>query len=260
MEQRKVKMGLRISSVLLAVMALIGAGVVVAQLPIPATEPGGEVSEAPVSFDSYLDGGIVAPENGLTASGEPFEIPQGIAPDDNPVEGTARTNGTNSTNAPSAVFHYLMVPGTTLRGRTTDTEYIYDGLGCTHVTAADPEDGTSRILNTEAHLPDQAIIKYLRVIYKDTNPNKGVTGYITRYEPGIGTLDVISAGSADEFAGGYGFVVSSEVSMTVNNKDFAYTLIGWPDDLGSTLQICGLRIAYYLPQNNTVSLPVVRAR
>ena len=45
MEQRKVKMGLRISSVLLAVMALIGAGVVVAQLPTPATEPGGEVSE-----------------------------------------------------------------------------------------------------------------------------------------------------------------------------------------------------------------------
>ncbi len=259
MDQHKVKLGLRIAMVLLAVVALIGAGAVVAQISIPATEPGGEVSEAPVSFDSYLDGGIVVPENGLTERGEPFEIPQGIAPDDNPVEGTARTNGTN---AATQVFSYYQVSGATLRGRMTITDNEYVTQGCTYVSAADPDPvkGYTRILNTEAHLPDGATIKYLRVYYRDTNATRGVQGYITRYSPGVSTLDLVHAGSTNVFSAGYGFVVSQEITETVNNSTHAYTLIGWPDAVGDTLQICGLRIAYYLPQNNTVSLPVVRSR
>ena len=267
MEQRKVKMGLRISSVLLAVMALIGAGVVVAQLPTPATEPGGEVSEASVSFDSYLDGGIVVPENGLTASGEPFVWPEGIAPDDNPVEGVARTN---EANAPWP-FYYYHVPGATLRERNAITEYDYDRFGCTYVTVADPDPvkGYTRILNTEAHLPDGATIKYLRLYYYDNNPTNAVRGYITRYSPAASTLDLVSATSPiplptpppqPGYLPGYGFVVSKMITETVDNGGYAYTLIGWPDTIGNTLQICGLRIAYYLPQNNTVSLPVVRSR
>lgn len=258
MDERKVKIGLRIAGVFIAVAALIGAGVVAAQLPIPATEPGGEVSEnvdSPVSFDSYFDGGIIVPENGLTASGEPFEIPQGIAPDDNPVAGAARTNGTNGTNATSAVFSYYQVSGATLRGRDSATGYQYDGVGCSHVTS-----GSSRILNTELPIPDGATIKYLRVYYRDLNAASGVEGYITRYDPGTATLDLVHAGSTNAFVGGYGFVVSQEITETVNNTRYVYTLIGWPDEANVNNQICGLRVAYYLPQNNIVSLPVVRAR
>jgi hypothetical protein len=45
--------------------------------------------------------------------------------------------------------------------------------------------------------------------------------------------------------GGYGFVVSAEITETVNNTIYAYTLIGWPDDIVVDNQICGLRVAYY---------------
>lgn len=266
MDPQRVKIGLRIGLVLLGVAALVSAGVVVAQMSIPATEPGGEVTEIQNSFDSYLDAGVIIPENGLAASGEPFAWPEGIAPDDNPPEGAARTQGTNATDAP--IFHYYMVSGSTLRGRSSTTEYKYDAAGCAHVTAGIAlENGY--ILNTGVTLPDQAEIKYLRVYFKDTNLTKGVRGYITRYQPGIGpppvgagTRDLASAYSDSpiEFDDGYGFVVSNRITETVDNASYAYTLLAWPDDIGESMQICGLRIAYYLPQNNLAFLPAIKSR
>lgn len=254
MEHKNMMVGLRLGVVLLGAVALVGAGAVLAQVSIPATEPGGEVTEIQNSFDSALDAGIVVPENGLAASGEAFAWPEGIAPDDNPPEGAARTQGTN---APTQIFHYYQVSGATLRGRSSTTGYAYDAVGCAHVTAGT---GIGRILNTELILPDEAIIKYLRLYYRDLDATKTVRGFITRYDPGVATLDLTSTGSTTTFAGGYGFVVSPEINETVNNTRYAYTLIGWPDDLGSNLQICGLRVAYYLPQNNRAYLPAVKSR
>jgi hypothetical protein len=75
-----------------------------------------------------------------------------------------------------------------------------------------------------------------------------VEGYITRYQPGVGTVDLVHTGSTDAYAGGYGFVVSSEITETVNNTAYAYTLIGWPDDANVNNQVCGLRVAYYAPE------------
>jgi hypothetical protein len=147
------------------------------------------------------------------------------------------------------------VAGATLRGRNSSTGYQYDTQGCSHVTAGI---GTGRILNTELPLPDDSVIKYLRVYYYDTNNTSGVEGYITRYQPGAATVDLVHTGSADAFAGGDGFVVSSEITETVNNTPYAYTLIGWPDDVNVANQICGLRVAYYAPFTAAVFLPVVR--
>ena len=263
MNQPGIKIGLRFGLGCLVAATLVGAGVVAAQMSVPATEPGGEVSEGAASFHSYFDGGIVAPENGLNAAGEPFAYPQGIAPDDNPPEGAARAQ---ETNAPEQVFQYYMVSGATLRARSSATEYVYDGAGCTHLTAGEL---TTRILNAEANIPEGSEIKYLRIYFYDTHATKGVSGYITRYQPGIGpppagagTLDLVNVSSDPgdtEFMGGYGFVVSQQISETVNNANYAYTVIGWPDDLGPTLRICGLRVAYYLPQNNFSYLPAVKA-
>jgi hypothetical protein len=254
MGKQKVQSWLRIVVVLIAAAALVGAGAVLAQRAIPGTEPGGEVTESKASFDSYLDAGIVIPENGLDASGEPFVIPQGIAPDDNPVESVERTSETSATDA---VFYYYQVSGATLRGRNSSTEYEYDVVGCSHVTVGS---GTGRILNTELPIPDGATIKYLRVYYRDVNPASGIEGYITRYQPGVGTADLVHTGSTNLFAGGYGFVVSQEITSTVNNKDYVYTLIGWPDEANVANQICGLRVAYYLPQNNLAFLPAISSR
>jgi len=175
----------------------------------------------------------------------------GLPPDDNPLVEAA--SSPNSPTAPSAPFHYYQVTGATLRGRNSSTEYAYDNVGCSHVTA-----GVSRILNTELPLPDDSVIKYLRVYYQDNNPASGIEVYITRYQPGVATADLIHAGSTNAFAGGYGFVVSAEITETVNNTPYAYTLIGWPDDANINNKICGLRVAYYEPVSFAYFLPVIK--
>ncbi|OGO28556.1 MAG: hypothetical protein A2136_06665 [Chloroflexi bacterium RBG_16_54_11] len=120
---------------------------------MPATEPGGEVvAGLPPSF----------------ISGDPAYADL-QPPDENPSSGAA---------SPAIPFTYYQVTGATLRGRSSTTEYLYDGVGCSHTTAGV---STGRILNTEASIPDGSVIKYLRVYYNDTNPASGVEGYITRY-------------------------------------------------------------------------------
>lgn len=214
----------------LAVLLLAGSAVL-AVGSVPATEPGGEPAEfIPPSFDS---------------SDPSFENPGMLPPDDNPPVGA---------EGASATFSYYQVSGATLRGRNSSTEYQYDSVGCSHVTVGS---GTGRILNTEMPLPDGSVIKYLRVYYRDTNAASGVEGYITRYQPGTATVDLIHTGSSDAFSGGYGFVVSAEITETVNNVSYAYTLIGWPDEANSNNQICGLRVAYYAPSFSAVALPSI---
>lgn len=209
----------------LALVSLGVAGIAIAQRPTTATEP----DAMPIAGDS------VATYDSATSTGLP--------PDDNPPPGSAL-----SPDAPHLAFSYYQVSGATLRGRNSDTGYLYDGSGCTHVTVGS---GAGRILNTELPLPDGSVVKYLRVYYKDTNAANGVEGYITRYQPGQATADLVHTGSSDAFAGGYGFVVSAEITETVNNTAYAYTLIGWPDDTNVANQICGLRVAYYSPTTAT---------
>lgn len=204
----------------LLVTAVLASGAVQADNLVPVTEPGAE--PAPDLLPSYDSGSQSDRENAFP-------------PDENAIlEGQSL----------SLTFSYYQVAGATLRGRNSTTEYVYDGSGCSHVTSGT---GVGRILNTELPLPDGSVIKYLRVYYKDTNAANGVEGYITRYQPGSGTADLVHAGSSDAFNGGYGFVVSAEITETVNNTVYAYTLIGWPDDTNINNQICGLRVAYYAP-------------
>ena len=218
-------------TVVFCMISLAVAGVAMAQQPTASTEPGAAQITGPrtVAFDSAT--------------------PSGRAPDENLPAGSKRTP-----NAPNLTFSYYQVSGTTLRGRNSTTGYAYDGVGCSHVTVGT---GTGRILNTELILPDDAIIKYLRVYYRDTNAVNGVEGYITRYQPGVGTADLVHTGSSDAFVGGYGFVVSAEITETVNNTIYAYTLIGWPDDVNVANQICGLRVAFYAPSVAALFLPMI---
>jgi hypothetical protein len=172
----------------------------------------------------------------------------GPAPDDNPLIPPAFTN------SPELTYSYYMASGATLRGRSSSTTYTYSANGCVYATNA----SGSLVLNTELHIPDNAIIKYLRTIYMDTNANGRVQGYITYYQPGASYVDLVISSSSLPGAGGLGYSVSQEITHTVNNNLYAYTLIGWPSDNSNTLQICGLRVAYYAPFIGGALLPYVR--
>jgi hypothetical protein len=221
MSAQSVRLPGRVLLACLVFAGLIMAGAAVAQQNGTSTEP--DVLQAATASSVAYDS--------ASSTGRP--------PDDNPD-----MSGFSGQVAPSQTFRYYQVSGATLRGRNSSTGYAYDGVGCSHVTSGT---GTGRILNTDLPLPDGAVIKYLRVYYRDTNAANGVEGYITRYQPGVGTADLVHSGSTNAFAGGYGFVVSGEITETVNNTAYAYTVIGWPDDANVANQICGLRVAYYAP-------------
>lgn len=218
----------RLALIVLTVSLLVIGGGALAKSLAPSTEPGGD---PPVFMAPSYD------------SANPSEA---LPPDE---------NQTAAPGAPAVTFKYYQVSGATLRGRNSTAGYLYDGVGCSHVTSGT---GTGMILNTELPIPDGATIKYLRVYYKDTSAATGVNGFITRYTPGVATNDLVTANSSAAFAGGYGFVVSQEITETVNNTSYVYTLIGWPGEIGANSQICGLRVAYYPPPGMALYLPVVR--
>ena len=144
-------------------------------------------------------------------------------------------------SAPLASWTYYQVSGATLRGRASSTVTAYDGLGCIHTTAG------SSLINTKLVLPDGAIIKYLRLYYKDSSTTGSVRAYLTRYDPGSGTNDLINTASSTSGASGYGTVLSPVLTEVVDNFNYAYTIIGWPSSHDPNLQVCGMRVAYYSP-------------
>lgn len=236
-------------SLLLVLAVLLGLGLVggtltLAQMQSRALTEVGDENEL-AALEAELAGAMpVSYIAGVT---------EGLPPDENPlVEGAAAApQGTDAT------FKYYMVSGATLRGRSSTAAYTYSGNGCIYSLDADSSD---RLLNTELHIPDNATIKYLRLYYYDANTTARARGYITYYAPGTSATDLVSINddAMDLAAPGYTFVVSNEVTHTVNNVSNAYTLIGWPSAGVSNIMICGLRVAYYDPVVYSVALPLIR--
>ncbi|MBK9714878.1 MAG: hypothetical protein IPO81_26825 [Kouleothrix sp.] len=247
----------KVAGSVIALVLLLGAGLAMAQRPIPATEPGAAPPSATSAPSTGQPDGAIqqrgqqgagpAFTDGQGAAPRPGQSPAGSAPDDNPT-----VAGGASRQATQPFFSYYQVAGATLRGRDSTTAFAYDGLGCTHTTSG------GDILNTELHIPDGSLIKYLRIYFIDTSTTGSVRGFLTRYTPGQNTSDLVFADLGVAAAPGWGFVVSSELNETVDNSAYAYTLIGWPSAAGTTLQVCGVRIAYYAPATGGVYVPLVK--
>ena len=137
-------------------------------------------------------------------------------------------------------YEYYRVAGAMLRPRDGATQMAYDALGCVHATS-----GAYPILGTELHLPERATIKYLRVYFNDTSPSGYIDGFLTLYDGGIHVTDTISLRNNWDL--GWGYHVSELITHTVDNGSYDYTLYAVPSALTSTLQICGLRVAYVPP-------------
>ncbi|HSQ25993.1 MAG TPA: hypothetical protein VLM80_02605 [Anaerolineales bacterium] len=213
-------------------LTAITAGIAAAQQFGRSTE-GDEVKPeiAPASFDS-----------GLTNN------PNVLPPDEN--------SAVKSPNQPAVTFSYYTVSGPELQTRSTGNDQVYSANGCIYLSNGA---STGLLTGTGLHLPDGAVIKYIRLYYNDTNNTASVDSYLTRYAPGSATVDLVFTGSTNAYNGGYGFVVSSEITETVNNSAYAYQLYGWPDSAASTLQVCGIRVAYYAPPSSVfgAALPLV---
>lgn len=138
-------------------------------------------------------------------------------------------------------FYYYHVPGAAFRPRDSTVSWASDGSGgCVNLSA-----GTTYVVfNLQLDIPHGARIDYLRIFYYDTNATSS-TAWVTRYDDVGGLQDVTNVSSAG--TAGYGTVLSAFVDHIVDSVDYSYVLNWRPNVLGSTMRLCGLRVAYRLP-------------
>jgi hypothetical protein len=100
------------------------------------------------------------------------------------------------------------------------------------------------MFNIHLGIPEGSRIDYLRIFYYDASDDNSIA-WITTYD-GAGTFNdltsVTSSGNS-----GYGTQLSAYVGEVVDNASNSYVLNWRPVQVGTSMQLCGLRVAYRLP-------------
>ena len=175
-------------------------------------------------------------------------------PDDNPPPSGTRAAyvvepavGPSPAAVPNS-FQYVRFLGTDLQPRTSTTTFAYNFNGCIYETG-----GTDNRFMTSFNLPQGSSLKFLRIYYDDTLATN-LTAYLTKYNPGVSSTDIVTVTSSG--TAGYGSSLSAEIGGTlpgdppaevVNNTSNSYTVIVAPNANAAGASICGVRIAYYPP-------------
>jgi hypothetical protein len=147
-------------------------------------------------------------------------------------------------------FYYIFAAGSTLRPRDSIQDWANssDG-GCIYATTS-----ANEVMNLHLDLPTGSRIDYLRIFYYDANASNS-DAWITTYNGSGGFSDIFSVSTSG--ASGYGTNLSSYVGHIVDNANNAYVLNWRPNATGSTMRLCGLRVAYRVP-TMIIFLPLVR--
>jgi len=93
-------------------------------------------------------------------------------------------------------------------------------------------------------VPNGARIDYLRLLYYDRS-SVDSQAFITNYNAQGSFSDLIGVNSAGN--SGYGYQISAYLGHVVDTEANAYVLNWRPNQLGSAMRLCGLRVAYRLP-------------
>ena len=235
-----------ITIVVISVIVVISSSnLVMAQ----STGPDGPVDNSPVNTSLSTSQG-----DGLTV----VDVP--IVPLSNTGDGFPETNdfGTTGFQAEDplafdnimATLSYYRLVGTAFNERTSATTFAYNFNGCVYETG-----GIDNRFMAPLLLPEDAVIKFLRLYYNDTNPSSDITAWITRYQPGVSSEDLTNVTSMG--SSGYGTTLSAEITHTVDLASWAYTVVIAPNANSSSNAFCGVRVAYYAPRFGALVLPVV---
>ncbi|MBN1640497.1 MAG: hypothetical protein JXA09_04610 [Anaerolineae bacterium] len=138
-----------------------------------------------------------------------------------------------------SLFRYVHVTGAALRPRDSAVPWRYGGYGCVYV------DSTADLLNIDLQLPTGSRVEYLRLYYYDASSTNG-TAWLTRYDNAGGFYDLIMVTSSGE--GTYGTTLSAYYGQTVDTYNYSYALSWNAHVTGSAMRLCGLRVAYRVPQ------------
>jgi len=135
-------------------------------------------------------------------------------------------------------FYYSFAAGATMRPRDSATSWAYPGGGCVSI----PE-GTD-LFTLPLDLPQGSRIDYLRMFFYDTSALDSIA-WITVYDGGGGFTDLVSVTSTGTV--GYGTSLSPLLERVVDNTNYSYVLNYKANQTGSSMRLCGLRVAYRLP-------------
>ena len=138
-------------------------------------------------------------------------------------------------------FYYYHVTGSALHPRDSSVDWNTGGSGgCLYVTSGSP----SVVFNLHQEIPNGARIDYLRIFYYDTSASDSYS-WVTRYDDAGGIEDVATVSSTGNT--GYGTNLSPLIEHVVDNVYYSYILNWRPMVVGTTMLLCGLRVAYRLP-------------
>ena len=138
-------------------------------------------------------------------------------------------------------FYYYHVTGSALHPRDSAVEWSTGGSGgCLYQVSGDPY----VIYNLHEEIPEGARIDYLRIFYYDTSASSSYA-WVTRYDDTGGLEDITNVASVG--TAGYGTALSDYVGHVVDNTNYSYILNWRPYVNGTSMYLCGLRVAYRLP-------------
>jgi hypothetical protein len=184
------------------------------------------------------DNAIVAPSEVDADDSEPVDwtlYMQGPQPDE---EEAAMMSESISGISDWSTFRYINIAGATLVPRSSATDWTYPGGGC--ISAS----GANDIFNIHLPIPNGSRIDYLRIYFYDTSANNS-QAWVTTYNGAGAFADLTSVSSSG--TAGYGTLLSPFVGHVVDSASDSYVLNWRSNQTGSTMRLCGLRIAYRDP-------------
>lgn len=138
-------------------------------------------------------------------------------------------------------FYYYHAAGSALHPRDSSVGWNTGGSGgCLYLTSGSP----AIVFNLHADIPNGARIDYLRIYYYDTSASD-TQSWVTRYDDAGGIEDVAYVASAG--TAGYGTRLSPLIEHVVDSVNYSYILNWRPVVAGTSMYLCGLRVAYMLP-------------
>ena len=101
---------------------------------------------------------------------------------------------------------------------------------------------SDQVFTLQIHLPQGAIIHWLRLYFYDSNPTDNSYAWITVYDGAGNVTDLVTVNSTG--AAGYGESLSPQIDHIVDNSTYTYVLNWRPVALDGRMRLMGMRVAY----------------
>ncbi len=143
----------------------------------------------------------------------------------------------------SPTLSHLRLAGSTFHPVSTPGNFVYTSAGCIRPTVAE------RIVHHKLLLPNGAVVKYVRLYFRNTSTPDAPTAFFTTYDMlgGYSQVPWVSGSNA----GGYSSVLSDEMNHLVDTSAKPINIsvnLGTATD--GSVEFCGVRVAYFAPQSS----------